>query len=134
MSTTIILPLIYCAYSLYLIRILDQIFIWTLREKCQSTELFLVRIFLYYFLIKLQVDACNFIKKENLAQVFSCVNFNKNLGNLLLHNTSGDCFLLPCLRGSKFHSSHFKWPYCQDKFFSPRNKNRNERRFSKILH
>ena len=32
------------------------------------------------FLIRLQVDACNLIKKENLAQVFSCVNFDKNLG------------------------------------------------------
>ena len=25
-----------------------------------------------YFLIKLQAEACNFIKKETLAQVFSC--------------------------------------------------------------
>ena len=37
------------------------------------------------FLITLQTSACNFIKKETLAQVFSCVFCE-------ISNTSGDCF------------------------------------------
>ena len=44
------------------------------------------------FLIKLQV-ACNFIKKETLAQVFS-VNFVKSLRTPFLQNTSGRLLLV----------------------------------------
>ena len=45
------------------------------------------------FLIKLS-EICNFIKKETLAQVFSC-EFCKNFSEHLLHRTTpGNCFCL----------------------------------------
>ena len=40
------------------------------------------------FLIKLQAEPCNFIKKETLIQVFSC-DFAKFLRTPFLQNTSG---------------------------------------------
>ena len=45
------------------------------------------------FLIKLQVEACNFIKKETLAQVFSCEFeeiFKKTFFTEQLRPTSSD--------------------------------------------
>ena len=41
-----------------------------------------------FFLIKLQASASNFIKKESLAQVFSCT-FYKTFMNTFLYNNSG---------------------------------------------
>ena len=43
------------------------------------------------FLIILQGAACNFIKKETLAQVFSC-EYCKIIMSTFFWNTSGDCF------------------------------------------
>ena len=43
------------------------------------------------FLIILQAAACNFIKKETLAQVFSC-EYCKIIMSTFFWNTSGDCF------------------------------------------
>ena len=49
------------------------------------------------FLIKLQVEACNFIKKETLAQVFSC-EFCKvsksNFSTKQLRVTASDKYLI----------------------------------------
>ena len=45
-------------------------------------------------LLKLQSSACNFIKKETLAQVFSC-QFSEIFKELLfLQNNSGGCFYI----------------------------------------
>ena len=44
------------------------------------------------FLIKLQADACEFIKKETLAQVFSCEFSEIFQRNLFPQNTSGGCY------------------------------------------
>ena len=41
------------------------------------------------FLIKLQAEACNFIKKKTLAQVYSCEFCEISKEDLLLQNTSG---------------------------------------------
>ena len=45
-----------------------------------------------YFLMKLQTSSCNFIKKETLAQVFSCELFEISKNNFF-QNISGG--LLP---------------------------------------
>ena len=45
-----------------------------------------------YFLIKFQAQACNFIKKQPLVQVFSC-GFCKIFKNTFLLNTSGRLLL-----------------------------------------
>ena len=72
----------------------------------QATEVFCKKMFLEIsqnslenictrasFLIKLQAEACNFTKKETLAQVFSC-EFYKISRNTFLQNTSGYCFCI----------------------------------------
>ena len=49
------------------------------------------------FLIKLQVEACNFIKKETLAQVFSCEFCEISKGNFPtkhLQMTASDKYLI----------------------------------------
>ena len=45
-----------------------------------------------YFLIKLQAEACNFNKKETLAQVFSCRFCETSIEHLFSQNTAGGCF------------------------------------------
>ena len=42
-----------------------------------------------FFEIKLQAQACNFIKKETLAQIFSC-KFYEISKNTFFKDTSGD--------------------------------------------
>ena len=49
------------------------------------------------FLIKLQVEACNFIKKETLAQVFSCKFceiYMSNFSTEHLRVTASDKYLI----------------------------------------
>ena len=45
------------------------------------------------FLIELQAEACNFIKKETLAQVFSCEFCEISRNTFFLQNTSGRLLL-----------------------------------------
>ena len=59
------------------------------------------------FLIKLQGEACNFIKKETLAQLFSC-EFCEISKNIFLQNTSGDCFY-SMIKTNKFPSTKISW-------------------------
>ena len=47
------------------------------------------------FLLNLQAEACNFVKKETLAQVFSC-KFCEILRAHFLQNTSSDYFYVTC--------------------------------------
>ena len=53
------------------------------------------------FLIKLQVETCNFIKKETLAQVFPCEFFKIFKNNFFTEHlwTTGvtDCYILPTI-------------------------------------
>ena len=54
----------------------------------------------FLFFKTLQAEACNFIKKKNLAQVLSC-EFCEILKTPVLQNTSGRLLLLTNLQFSK---------------------------------
>ena len=49
------------------------------------------------------VKACNFIKKETLAQVFSCECYKTFKYNFFLYNTSGGCFWIDELIFTTFY-------------------------------
>ena len=48
------------------------------------------------FLIKLQTEACNFINKETLAQVFSCEFCEISKNTFFYRGPPGDCFCNFC--------------------------------------
>ena len=69
------------------------------------------------FLIRLQVKACNFIKKETLTQVFSCefgeifknTFFIEYLWWLLLYDTLSISFFIPSVKVNHLSANPTKW-------------------------
>ena len=65
------------------------------------------------FLVKLQASACNFIKKETLAQLFFCEFFEISENPLFYRTTLGDCFERPVtlkyVSPTENPNQYFKW-------------------------
>ena len=71
---------------------------WNLQESTRA---------IVSFLIKLQAWAWNFIKKETLAQVFSCEFCKICKKTFSIKTPLGDCFWYPVDHSENFHSENF---------------------------